>query len=85
MHALTHAACLAPRSINLRSSSAQRAVEVYRTALKGGLDLRTMSDAERESMYMALAKAMIRMGLIEEAKNILRELRGVGASGSCRI
>eukprot|EP00929_Paragymnodinium_shiwhaense_P008277 TRINITY_DN112225_c0_g1_i1.p1 TRINITY_DN112225_c0_g1~~TRINITY_DN112225_c0_g1_i1.p1 ORF type:complete len:665 (-),score=176.59 TRINITY_DN112225_c0_g1_i1:62-2056(-) len=81
---LRDAAWVSPRLLQLAQTNLDRALEVYRLALKAGLQLAEIPDDERQQLLLALLTAAIRLGRAEQAVHMLRDIhhRGVTAGPS---
>lgn len=80
---LTDPAWLVPQVTQLCRVQVQRALELYRSALRAGLDLRKVPAEECEQLFMALVTSAIRVRQTEVVQELLKDLRqrgpGVGA------
>jgi len=64
--------------VHLSRTHVQRALETYHTAMKVGLSLGHMPQAECYNLFMTLVTSAIRMGQTDEALRLLRDLREQG-------
>jgi len=69
---------LVPQIEDLCRQQVQRALDTYRQALRGGLDLRALPREDLQRLLVALVTAVIRVGRPDEALRLLRELRERG-------
>jgi pentatricopeptide repeat protein len=71
-------AWLVPQVANLCRTKVQTSLELYRAALKAGLKLEDVPPAHCKTLFVALVTSSIRISQIDEAKQLLRDLRGSG-------
>lgn len=71
-------AWLVTEVVNLSRTQVQRALETYDAAMKAGLSLSHMPQAECCRLFMALVTSAIRMGQTDDALRLLRDLREQG-------
>lgn len=63
----------------LCTSEMQRGLDLYRNAIRAGLDLNRLSASDSANLFVALVTAAIRVGKVDEAMNLLRDCqRGPG-------
>jgi len=60
---------------SLCRSQVQRALELYRSAVRGGLCVKDMSANECQQLYSNLVTAVIRVGQADEALSLLKDMR----------
>lgn len=75
---LKDASWIVPRLTQLCRWRAQRALEVYNSAVAAGLDLRKIPDGERDGLFMALVTALIRANMMDDATQLLSEVQNIG-------
>jgi len=63
----------------LCNAEMQRGLDLYRNAIRAGLDLKRLSASESAHLFVALVTAAIRVGKVDEAMSLLRDCqRGPG-------
>eukprot|EP00933_Yihiella_yeosuensis_P049071 TRINITY_DN4565_c0_g3_i1.p1 TRINITY_DN4565_c0_g3~~TRINITY_DN4565_c0_g3_i1.p1 ORF type:complete len:649 (+),score=147.30 TRINITY_DN4565_c0_g3_i1:181-2127(+) len=75
---------LIPQVCNLCRAHAQRAMELYRHALKSGLNLKEVAKDDCMQLFTTLVTSAIRIGQADEALNFIKELHrdGPGLTGA---
>eukprot|EP00401_Gymnodinium_catenatum_P062499 CAMPEP_0117514550 /NCGR_PEP_ID=MMETSP0784-20121206/30127_1 /TAXON_ID=39447 /ORGANISM="" /LENGTH=682 /DNA_ID=CAMNT_0005310349 /DNA_START=178 /DNA_END=2226 /DNA_ORIENTATION=- len=71
---------LIPRLVGLCRREAHTAVSLFRKALAAGLDLHQVPQSTRDALFVALTTSMIRVGSLDEAASLLRNIREHGIS-----
>eukprot|EP00933_Yihiella_yeosuensis_P038095 TRINITY_DN3205_c0_g2_i1.p1 TRINITY_DN3205_c0_g2~~TRINITY_DN3205_c0_g2_i1.p1 ORF type:complete len:631 (+),score=125.13 TRINITY_DN3205_c0_g2_i1:183-2075(+) len=69
---------LVPKVCSLSRSQVKRALELCRFAVKSGLNLKAMPEADSKQLFAALIPAVIRSGLAEDALSLLKDLQSKG-------
>lgn len=69
---------LVPQVVFMCQAQVQQSLVLYRTALEAGLNLHDLTEKDCQQLFVALVTAAIRTGHVEDAKQLLRDLRRLG-------